>query len=175
MVKPRDATPAALTKLVQNLKTQTGVAHVQSNLAWLERLDATLALGHRLVLILGGLLGFALILILGNTTRAAVINRATEIDIIRLVGGTDAFIRRPFLYAGALTGGLGALCALVLLEISLLLLSHPIHTLDALYASHYSLTGLGMGRAMKLLGLGALLGWVGARLAVSRQLRQRPR
>ncbi|MHB8254190.1 MAG: permease-like cell division protein FtsX [Acidiferrobacter sp.] len=175
VVKPRDTTPAALMKLAQNLKTQTGVAHIQSNLAWLERLDAALALGHRLVLILGGLLGFALILILGNTTRATVINRATEIDIIRLVGGTDAFIRRPFLYAGALTGGLGALCALVFLEVSLLLLGHPVHTLDVLYASHYSLTGLGMGRAMKLLGLGTLLGWIGARLAVSRQLRQRPR
>ena len=175
LVTPQGTTPQALTALAARLQSETGVAHAQSNLAWLERLDAALALGHRLVMILGGLLGFAMILILGNTTRVAVVNRATEIDIIRLVGGTDAFIRRPFLYAGALTGGLGALCALLLLEISLLSLSGPVHTLDTLYASHYSLKGLGAEQALKLLGLGTLLGWLGARLAVGRQLRQGPR
>ena len=174
-ITPDNTSPEALTTLVSILKTEPGVAHVQSNLAWLERLDAALALGHRLVVILGGLLGLAMILILANTTRVAVVSRATEIDIIRLVGGTDAFIRRPFLYAGALTGGLGALCALLLLEISLILLSGPVHVLDTLYASHYSLTGLGFRQAVKLLALGTLLGWLGARLAVGRQLRLGPR
>lgn len=164
--------PRALTALVARLKTQSGVAQIQSNLAWLERLDAALALGHRLVTILGALLGFALILILGNTTRVAVVNRATEIDIIRLVGGTDAFIRRPFLYAGAVLGGLGALCALILLELSLLLLHGPVHTLDLLYGSKYSLTGMGLENALKLVLIGTALGWIGARWAVGRQLRQ---
>lgn len=163
--------PRALTALAAALRTQTSVAHVQSNLAWLERLDAALALGHRVVLILGALLGFALILILGNTTRVAVVNRATEIDVIRLVGGTDAFIRRPFLYTGALLGGLGALCALILLELSLLLLHGPVHSLALLYASKYSLTGIGAGNACKLVALGTVLGWIGARWAVGRQLR----
>lgn len=173
LVTPNKASPQALAALASHIKGLTGVAHVQSNLAWLERLDAALALGHRLVLILGGLLGLALILILGNTTRVAVSQRATEIDIIRLVGGTDAFIRRPFLYAGALLGGLGALTALILLEISLWLLAGPVRSLDALYASTYSLAGLGFERGIQLLGLGALLGWIGARIAVGRQLRQR--
>ncbi len=166
------ARPQALTTLVARLRTQADVALVQSNLAWLERLDAALALGHRLVTILGALLGFALILILGNTTRVAVVNRATEIDIIRLVGGTDAFIRRPFLYTGAILGGLGALSALVLLELSLLLLHGPVHTLDLLYGSKYSLTGIGPGDAFKLVLIGTVLGWIGARWAVGRQLRQ---
>ncbi len=166
------SSPQALTALVAALRTEAGVAHVQSNLAWLERLDAALALGHRLVMILGALLGFALILILGNTTRVAVVNRATEIDVIRLVGGTDAFIRRPFLYTGALLGGLGGVCALILLELSLLLLHDPVHNLAHLYASKYSLTGIGGGDALKLVVIGTILGWIGARWAVGRQLRQ---
>ena len=166
------SSPRALAVLVARLRTQAGVAQVQSNLTWLERLDAALALGHRLVLLLGALLGFALILILGNTTRVAVVNRATEIDIIRLVGGTDAFIRRPFLYTGAILGGLGGLCALVFLELSLLLLHGPVHSLDLLYDSKYSLTGIGAGDACKLVLIGTVLGWIGARWAVGRQLRQ---
>ncbi|HUW97657.1 MAG TPA: permease-like cell division protein FtsX [Acidiferrobacter sp.] len=175
VVTPDSVSPKTLATLVDALKAAPDVAHVQSNLAWLERLDAALAFGHRLVIILSGLLGLAVVLILGNTTRVAVVNRATEIDIIRLVGGTDAFIRRPFLYAGALTGGLGALCALLLLELSLMLLSGPIHRLDTLYASHYTLVGLGLGRALKLLAFGTVFGWLGARLAVGRQLRLGPR
>lgn len=173
-VTPKAATAKPLTRLATRITSLKGVAHVQSNLAWLERLDAALALGRRLVVVMATLLGLALILILGNTTRAAVASRATEIDIIGLVGGTQAFIRRPFLYAGALTGALGALCALFFIEVALLALSGPVDTLDALYASHYALSGLAAHQAFTLVGLGGGLGWIGARIAVGLQLRKSP-
>jgi len=172
LVTPRAIQPAALQDLVAQLKARPDVAHVQSNIAWLERLNAALALGRRLVLVLSALLSFALILILSNTTRAAVASRSTEIEVIRLVGGTPAFIRRPFLYAGAITGVFGALCALLLLEIALFALNGPLHRLDALYASTYSLTGLTWRQAWLLLALGGGLGWLGARLAVGWHIRK---
>lgn len=173
-VTPKAATAASLTRLATQITSLNGVARVQSNLAWLERLDAALALGHRLVMVMATLLGLALILILSNTTRAAVASRATEIDIIGLVGGTQAFIRRPFLYAGAMTGALGALCALLLIEVALLALSGPVDTLDALYASHYTLSGLAGHQALALVALGGGLGWIGARIAVGHRLRKTP-
>ncbi|UEO00142.1 permease-like cell division protein FtsX [Acidiferrobacter thiooxydans] len=171
VVTPAGDTPASVARLAAQLKVVPGVAHVQSNLAWVERLDAALALGHRLVVILAVALGLALILIIGNTTRAAVASRADEIAVVSLVGGTNAFIRRPFLYAGALTGGLGALCALILLETAFLALDGPVAALDRAYGAHYQLMGPDLGQALGLLGVGALLGWLGARIAVGQALR----
>ena len=171
VVTPKGGTPANVARLATELKVMPGVAHVQSNLAWIERLDAALALGHRMVVILATALGLALILIIGNTTRAAVASRADEIAVVGLVGGTNAFIRRPFLYAGALTGGLGALCALILLEVAFLALDGPIAALDRAYGAHYHLLGPDLSQALGLLGGGALLGWLGARIAVGRALR----
>ncbi len=173
VVTPLGTKPSSVAHLAARLKTVPGIAHVQSNLAWVERLDAALALGHRIVVILAVALGLALILIIGNTTRAAVASRADEISVVGLVGGTNAFIRRPFLYAGALTGGLGALCALILLEAAFLALNGPIAALDRAYGAHYHLLGPDLSQALGLLGLGALLGWLGARIAVGRALRSR--
>ncbi len=169
-VSLRGASPARLHTLAATLRRLPDVGHVQSNRLWLERLNATLRLGRRLVMILAVLLGLALVLILGNTTRVAVANRADEIEVIRLVGGTDAFIRRPFLYTGALIGAFGALCAWALITLGLAVLSGPVQRLDTLYASHYGLVGLGGGSALRLVLLCAALGWLGARLAVGRRL-----
>ncbi len=171
VVTPADSTPGSVARLAGRLKALPGVAHVQSNLVWIERLDAALALGRRMVVILALMLGLALVLIIGNTTRAAVAGRTAEIAVVRLVGGTNAFIRRPFLYAGALTGGLGALCALLLLEVALAALNGPIAALDRAYGARYQLSGLDFDQALGLLGLGALLGWLGARIAIGRALR----
>ncbi|MHB1511682.1 MAG: permease-like cell division protein FtsX [Acidiferrobacter sp.] len=172
IVAPARPGPRSVALLAAQLKTLPGVAHVQSNLVWVERLDAALALGRRLVTILATLLGLALVLILANTTRATVASRGAEISVVRLVGGTNAFIRRPFLYIGALTGGLGALCALLVLEIGLIALDGPVAALNRAYGAHYRLTGLGLEQALGLLVLGASLGWLGARIAVARALRR---
>lgn len=172
LVTPTTASPAALATLLRTLRARPDVALVQSNLRWLERLDAVLALGRRLVWIIGGLLGLAVVLILGNTIRVAVVNRAAEIEVIRLVGGTDGFIRRPFLYAGTLQGALGALCAYILVEAALALLDGPLRALLALYASTGTLYGLSAAGLVQLVAGGGFLGWLGARLAVSRELRK---
>ncbi len=172
IVAPARPGPRSVARLAAQLKTLPDVAHVQSNLVWVERLDAALALGRRLVAILAATLGLALVLILANTTRATVASRATEIAVVRLVGGTNAFIRRPFLYIGALTGGLGALCALMVLEAGLVALEGPVAALDRAYGAHYRLSGLGLEQALALLALGASLGWLGARIAVARALRR---
>jgi len=118
------------------------------------------------------LLSLAVLLIIGNTIRLAVVNRQTEIEIIQLVGGTPGFVRRPFLYSGLLQGLLGGLLAWLLVEASLLLLSGPARELAGLYGSNFALTGLGADQGLFLTLAGAVLGWIGSRLAVGWQLRQ---
>ena len=129
-----------------------------------------LGAAQRAVLILAGLLGLAVLIIVGNTVRLAVLSRREEIEITKLVGGTDSFIRRPFLYAGWLAGTLGGIVAFLLVGGSLLILSGPARELAALYGTRFEVAGLGALAFYLPLG-GATLGWVGSRLAVGRHLR----
>ena len=173
LVTPRTETAHALAQLTRALRRVPGVALVQSDLHWLERLQAGLALGRRLAYLLTGLLAIAVLLILGSTIRVAVMNRTTEIEVVQLVGGTNRFIRRPFLYAGALQGALGGFVAFLVVEIAALVLDGPARHLAKLYGSAYHLAGLGLhGLGWLLLG-GAALGWTGSYLAVNRELRRR--
>ena len=116
-------------------------------------------------------LALAVLLIVGNTIRLAILNRRSEIEVIKLIGGTDAFIRRPFLYSGLLQGFFGAVVAWLLVTVGLLLLSGPVQDLAGLYGSRFELGGLGLENALWLLLGGAGLGWLGSRLAVSRHIR----
>lgn len=167
---PSMNTPDLIQTLVQTLARQPGVDLAQLDLEWIKRLHAMLTLAQRGVLILAGLLALAVLLIIGNTIRLAILNRRTEIEVIKLIGGTDAFIRRPFLYSGLLQGLLGALAAWLLVGGSLLLLSGPAEELAGLYGSHFELGGLGLVNGLWLLLGGTALGWLGSRLAVSRHL-----
>jgi cell division transport system permease protein len=123
------------------------------------------------VQIAGGLLAVAVLLIVGNTIRLAVLSRRDEIEVAKLVGATDAFIRRPFLYSGLAQGVLGAMLAWMLVQTGLWLLAGPVTELAGLYGSSFSLGGLDAGVAGALLAAGAMLGWSGARIAVGRHLR----
>lgn len=163
-------TPDTIQALLQTLARQPGVELAQLDLEWIKRLHAMLTLAQRGVLILAGLLALAVLLIIGNTIRLAILNRRTEIEVIKLIGGTDAFIRRPFLYSGLLQGLLGALLAWWLVGGSLLLLSGPAEELAGLYGSHFELGGLGLANGLWLLLGGTALGWLGSRLAVGRHL-----
>jgi cell division transport system permease protein len=163
-------TPDTIQALLQTLARQPGVELAQLDLEWIKRLHAMLTLAQRGVLILAGLLALAVLLIIGNTIRLAILNRRAEIEVIKLIGGTDAFIRRPFLYSGLLQGLLGALVAWWLVGGSLLLLSGPAEELAGLYGSHFALGGLGLENGLWLLLGGTALGWLGSRLAVSRHL-----
>ena len=148
-----------------------GVAQAQFDLEWVRRLDAILRLAQRGVLILALLLGIAVLLVVGNTIRLAILSRRAEIEVIKLIGGTDAFIRRPFLYAGLFQGLFGGLLAWILVAASLALLAGPVRDLAGLYGSGFELAGLGLRAGAILLLGGAFLGWTGSRLAVGRHLR----
>jgi cell division transport system permease protein len=164
--------PAAVESLMATLAGLPGVDLAQLDIEWLRRLAALLQLAARAVTILAALLSLAVLLIVGNTIRLAVVNRQTEIEIIQLVGGTPGFVRRPFLYSGLLQGLLGGLLAWLLVETSLLLLSGPARELAGLYGSGFALIGLGVDQGLSVAVAGGLLGWLGARLAVGWQLRQ---
>ncbi|MHB8728466.1 MAG: permease-like cell division protein FtsX [Sulfuricaulis sp.] len=173
VVHPTDkhADPDKLQALLKELRGYKEVDIAQIDLEWVRRLHAMLNLAQQAVLILAAGLAIAVLLIIGNTIRLAVLNRREEIEVTKLIGGTNAFIRRPFLYSGTLQGLLGAIFAWLLVGIALLLLSNPIRSLAGLYGSRFELENLGFLATLALIGAGGLLGWLGSRLAVGRHLR----
>ena len=144
---------------------------VQLDTEWVERLRGILALASRVVDVATVLLGLGVAIVVGNTIRLEIQNRSVEIEVTKLVGGTDAFIRRPFLYLGFCYGVAGAAVAAVLIAVTLLLIGSPVRDLAALYGSDFALQGLTPGEAGTLLAGGALLGLAGAALATARHLR----
>ncbi|RJQ46288.1 MAG: cell division protein FtsX [Gammaproteobacteria bacterium] len=172
IVTPASEEPAAAEALLKTLAALPEVEAAELDLDWLKRLRALLDLLQRAVWLLGALLSGAVLLIMGNTLRLAIHNRREEIELMRLIGATDAFIRRPFLYSGLIYGLSGALFALILLGFILGLLAAPVKALAELYNSSFEINGLGVDSGLGLLALGALLGLAGAWLAVGRQLKQ---
>jgi cell division transport system permease protein len=144
---------------------------VQLDTQWVTRLRAMLALAGRIVDLATGLLALAVAIVVGNTIRLEINSRSTEIEVTKLVGGTDAFIRRPFLYLGLCYGLAGAALAEVLILVTLALVGPPVREVAALYGSDFTLSGLSLRENLVLLGGGALLGWAGAGLATARHLR----
>ncbi|BAV32941.1 cell division protein [Sulfuricaulis limicola] len=167
----KHARPEALQTLLSDLRRYNEVELAQLDLEWVQRLYAMLDLARQGVLILTAGLAVAVLLIIGNTIRLAVLNRRDEIELIKLIGGTNAFIRRPFLYSGTLQGLFGGVLAWLLIGLGLLLLSGPVHHLASLYGSLFTLENLGFLATLALIGTGGLLGWLGSRLAVGRHLR----
>ncbi len=138
---------------------------------WLQRFQAILDLIQAGILLLGGLLGMGVLLIVGNTIRLEILNRRIEIEIMELVGATAAFIRRPFLYAGAWYGMLGGLTAWLLVTLAILMLQGPVSRLASLYSSEFLLSGLGPLAMLIILVGSILLGLIGSWIAVNRHLR----
>lgn len=156
--------------LVTFLEGMEGVERVQVDLGWLQRLNAMTDLLARAVWALASLLAAAVVLVIGNTVRLSIEGRRDEILVAKLVGGTDGFVRRPFLYTGAWFGFGGGAVALILLQITLWWLSGPIERLAGLYRSDFSLNGLSLDGALALIIIAMLLGWLGAWVAVKRHL-----
>jgi len=174
IIKPRlshtneQATQKLLNKLV-NLK-QTDKA--QLDMQWVRRLYAIMNIVERGVLILGLLLALAVLLVVGNTIRLAIQNRRKEIVVMKLIGGTDAFIRRPFLYTGFWYGLFGGIIAWLLVSFTLLSISSPIEKLTTLYQNQFELNNMSFLTTLALLGLSILLGLFGSWFAVGRHLRE---
>ncbi len=165
-----DATPAEVHALARALDDVDGVDFVQYDLAWRERLDATLALGARTVAVLAALLGLGALLVVGNTIRLDVAARADEIAVVQLLGGSDGFVRRPCLYAGCWYGLLAALAALAGVALARIALAGPVARLAASYGSEYRLAGLDGTVVLATLAAGLMLGWLGAWVACGRHL-----
>lgn len=163
--------PAAVEGLLQRLRAHPDVELAQLDMEWVKRLYAMMEIAKRGVAVLASVLALAVLLIVGNTIRLAIQNRRDEIEVQKLIGATDAFIRRPFLYSGFWHGLLGALIAWLLVNVSLWVLSDPVERLSALYDSRFQLAGLGWEATLYLMFFGILLGLIGAWLAVDRHLR----
>ncbi|MBD3609035.1 MAG: cell division protein FtsX [Gammaproteobacteria bacterium] len=157
--------------LIERLKAYPEVDIAQLDMQWLQRLFAIMEIVERGVLLLALLLGIAVLLIVGNTIRLAIENRRDEIIITKLIGATNAFIRRPFLYSGIWYGLLGGLIALLLVNSAIYLLQDPVAHLTGLYGGGFQLQLLSSDISLMLLGSGVLLGLSGSWLAVGRHLR----
>jgi len=164
------ATPEAVESLVQNIDKYPGVDMVQMDAQWLQRLHAILALIQRGTLVAAALFSLAVIIIVGNTIRLDIQNRREEILVIKLIGGTNAFIRRPFLYLGFWYGLSGSMMAWLLVTVTLWLIAGPVSRLAGLYGSDFTLGGLGGQALLFVFAAGALLGLLGAWTSVARHL-----
>jgi len=171
VVRPASGVAADLEALAAAIRKLPEADLVQVDTAWVARLRAMLALAGRLVDLATLLLGLAVAIVVGNTIRLEINSRSTEIEVTKLVGGTDGFIRRPFLYLGLWYGLAGGLIAELLVAAGLWVLGPPVRAVAALYGSTFALSGLSLAESGVLLAGGALLGWAGAGLAAARHLR----
>lgn len=167
-----DLTAAELQSMAGSFSALSGVDLAQLDVEWVKRLHAILRIVRRSVTALAGLLSLAVLLVVGNTIRLDILNRRAEIEVTKLIGASDAFIRRPFLYGGIWYGLLGGICALALSSLALWMLHGPVAALAGLYASGFRLQTIDWRLAALVLGGGATLGWLGSWLAVGRHLKR---
>lgn len=172
LITPAQINPEQLQELVHNLEQMPYVQQAQLDLQWVERLAAMLKLGERFIFALTLVLVAALLLVVGNTIRLHIENRRIEIEVIKLVGGTDGYVRRPFLYMGALYGIGGGCLAWLLLVWGFTWLNESVVELAQLYASDFQLAGVPLDDGFSLLIGAVLLGYIGAWIAVARHLRE---
>ncbi|BBI98812.1 cell division protein FtsX [Ferrigenium kumadai] len=172
IVSPKPDEAQSLDALRAELAKLPKVEQAQLDSAWAYKLEALLRFGRLAVLILASLLSLALIAVTFNTIRLQILTQRDEIEVSRLIGATDGFIRRPFLYFGALQGLLGGLAAWLIVSAGLWLLNRPLGELSQLYSSQFVLHPLSPGDSLSLLLFSLYLGWLGAWLSVARHLSQ---
>jgi cell division transport system permease protein len=173
VVTPAKGLSTTKTKaLLQRLNKLPSVSTAQLDMKWLQRLNAILAVGHRAALLLMILFAIAVLLIIANTIRLTTQNHREEILVIKLVRGTNSYIRRPFLYSGAVYGLVGAIVGWLLVDLIISFLHGPITHLASLYGSSYAVKGLGLSTTLYLLGAGIVLGLIASWVAVSKYIRQ---
>ena len=163
--------PGQVGGLVAELKRLPGVDIVQLDTEWVSRFNAILDIVRRIVLLAAALFALGILVIVGNTLRLDIENRRDEIEVTKLVGGSDAFVRRPFLYSGAWYGLGGGLIAWLVVAVVILILGEPVRRIAGLYGSNYALQGLGGAGVGALMIGGIALGWLGSYIAATRELR----
>lgn len=164
--------PLQLKRLQMQFSEYVEVEHTRIDMDWIQRLHAISNLIRRGVILLSFLLVLAILLVISNTIRLAILNRRDEIDIINRIGGTDAFVRRPFLYSGFIQGTLGGTFGWILVEAALILLHGPIKELARLYDSSYKMSGMSPEAIVLLIAGSGCLGWLASHITVGRHLKQ---
>lgn len=162
----------SLQPLLVRMQQLPNVMQAQLDLTWLKRLNAWIAVGERLILILAVMFTLGILFIIGNTIRLATQERKEEIFVMKLLGATDGFIRRPFLYLGSLYGCIGSIIAWILLGLMILFLQNPASHVASLYGSQVTLEGLTLQGSLTLILGGSLLGWLAAWFSTNRFIRQ---
>ncbi|MCF8150607.1 MAG: permease-like cell division protein FtsX [Burkholderiaceae bacterium] len=170
IVTPGDGSHAAMEGLAIEFRQWPKVEHVQLDSDWVRRLDALLKLGRTAVMLLAALLGCGLVAISFSIIRMQILTHRAEIEVSQLLGATEGYIRRPFLYYGVLLGSGGGFVAWLLVGAVALWLQGPLSELAHLYDLTFELQTLNLRDSALLLGLSATLGWCGAMVSLRQQL-----
>ena len=171
VVRVDETDPAAFEAFARELRAHPAVAHVQVDSDWARRFGALATVARIAIALLAVLLAVGLIAVTFNTIRLQILTQGAEIEVSRLIGATDSFIRRPLYYLGLLQGLAGGGVALAIVWVGLAALNVGVRELSATYGSNFRLSFLDAGDGLAVAGFSALLGWLGAYLSVSRYLR----
>jgi len=171
VVRARDGSAAALEAFAADVRTLPGVAQVQVDSAWAQRLGALARIGRLALGALATLLASGLVAVTFNTIRLQILTQREEIEVSQLLGATDAFIRRPFFYLGLLQGLAGGVLGLAILWVAMAILNQGVSELAQTYGSSFRLAFPSLPEVLAGLGIAAFLGWLGALLSVSKYLR----
>jgi cell division transport system permease protein len=172
IVEPAEADTFTVRNLLNSLQAMPEVDIAKLDTEWLERLYTIIEIAKRSVIIITILFAFAVLLIIGNTIRLDIQNRYQEIIVTKLIGATDAFIRRPFLYGGVWYGLLGGIISWLIVELGYLAISGPLERLNLLYQSDMNLITFSFHDFIILITSSTLLGLAGSWIAVARHLNQ---
>ena len=172
IIHAKDSSADALQRLRDEFRSWPNTAHVQLDSLWAQRLEALLRLGKFVILLLAILLSFALVAVTFNTIRLQILTHREEIEVAKLIGATHRFIRRPFLYIGALQGLAGGVVAWAIVAVSIQVLNIGIADLTRLYTTNFQLNQPNTSDSVSLMLFSAWLGWLGAWMSVSKHLHQ---
>ncbi len=166
-VEPKMLDAASIETLKNELSKIDGVETVLVDGVWIKRLNSLLLLGKKILIILAGLLGFALISVIGNTIRMQILTQSAEIELSQLIGATKSFIRRPFLYVGGLYGLGGGVLALIITWVMIIFFNQTIKAIANSYQSDFNLHFLSFSEILVILIISSALGWLSAYFSLS--------
>lgn len=161
-----------MENLAEKLDSYPEVDLVQMDLQWVRRLRSILRITERAIMVISILLALTVLLVIGNTIKLNIENRKEEIAVLKFIGASAAYIRRPFLYTGVWYGLFGGVMSLVLVHIALLGFVSPVNELAKLYGSTFVISGLGVSMTFVIILTSSLLGFLGAWIAVSHHLKK---
>lgn len=165
-------TSASLVLLQEEISNLPETDHVQVDTEWVRRFHAILDIVRQAIMIGAALLGIAIVVVIGNTIRLDIENRRDEIEVTKLIGASNAFVRRPFLWTGFWYGLFGGLMALALVQYGLFMLKGPVARLSGLYQSNLSIASLNLTEGSAIIGLGVFLGLFASWVTAARHMRK---